>query len=65
MLVAKAIANTLNRARRHHCLRRQLFRCAIGDPRITSARVDDLAVPLGLEITAAGDIDLDEGASLP
>jgi hypothetical protein len=43
----------------------ELFRCPIGDPRITSARVDDLAVPLGLEIAATGDIDLDEGASLP
>jgi hypothetical protein len=41
----------------------ELFRCPIGDPKITSARVDDLAVPFGLEIKLSGDIDLDEGAS--
>jgi hypothetical protein len=42
----------------------EFFRCPIGDPRITSARIDDLAVPLALEIGISGDIALEEGASL-
>jgi hypothetical protein len=42
----------------------ELFRCPIGDPKITSARVEHLAVPVGLEIAVSGDIDLEEGASL-
>jgi hypothetical protein len=41
----------------------ELFRCPIGDPRITSARVDELALLAGLEIGLTGAIDLDEGAS--
>jgi hypothetical protein len=34
----------------------ELFRCPIGDPRITSASVDDLAVPWGLKIRATGEL---------
>jgi hypothetical protein len=33
----------------------ELFRCPIGDPRLTSARVRDLPVPTVLEIKATGD----------
>jgi hypothetical protein len=43
----------------------EFFRCPAGDPRITSARVDDLAVPFGLDIRISGEITLDESASLP
>jgi hypothetical protein len=34
----------------------ELFRCPIGDPRITSASVDELAVLWGLKITATGEL---------
>jgi len=34
----------------------ELFRCPIGDQRITSASVDELRVPIGLEVTASGDL---------
>lgn len=34
----------------------ELFRCPIGDPKITSARVDDLPVPYALKISATGDL---------
>jgi hypothetical protein len=42
----------------------EFFRCPIGDPRITSARVEDLAIPVAFEIAISGDIALEEGASL-
>jgi hypothetical protein len=42
----------------------ELFRCPIGDPRITSARIDDLPVPFALQLSFSGDLDLAEGASL-
>jgi hypothetical protein len=42
----------------------ELFRCPIGDPKITSANVDDLPVPFALKLSFSGDLDLPEGASL-
>jgi hypothetical protein len=42
----------------------ELFRCPIGDPKITSAKVDELPVPFGLNLSFSGDLDLPEGASL-
>jgi hypothetical protein len=42
----------------------EFFRCPIGDPKITSARVEELA-SIGLDIRVTGQITLDEGASLP
>ena len=33
----------------------ELFRCPIGDPRITSAKVDDLPVPFALRLSFSGD----------
>ena len=42
----------------------ELFRCPIGDPKITSARIDDLPVPFALQLSFSGDLDLAEGASL-
>jgi hypothetical protein len=42
----------------------ELFRCPIGDPRITSANVDDLPVPFVLDIRIAGELTVEEGASL-
>jgi hypothetical protein len=41
----------------------ELFRCPIGDPRITSAQVEDLPVPYVLRIGIGGEIALDEGSS--
>jgi hypothetical protein len=42
----------------------ELFRCPIGDPRITSANVDELPVPFALKIGITGDLSIEEGASL-
>jgi hypothetical protein len=42
----------------------ELFRCPIGDPKITSARVDELPTPFALKLSFSGDLDLGEGASL-
>jgi hypothetical protein len=42
----------------------ELFRCPIGDPRITSARIDDLPVPVSLALSFSGNLDLPEGASV-
>jgi hypothetical protein len=42
----------------------ELFRCPIGDPRISSAKLDDLPVPFALELTFSGDLALPEDASL-
>lgn len=33
----------------------ELFRCPVGDPKLTSARVRDLPVPTALEVQASGD----------
>lgn len=41
----------------------ELFRCPIGDPNITSARVDELPVPLALALGFKGHLDLDKEAS--
>ncbi|HXD15082.1 MAG TPA: hypothetical protein VNU65_12970 [Xanthobacteraceae bacterium] len=38
----------------------ELFRCPIGDPKITSARVDDLPAPYALKISATGDLSDDD-----
>lgn len=32
----------------------ELFKCMIGDPRLTSAKFDDLSIPHGIELTASG-----------
>lgn len=42
----------------------ELLRCPVGDPRISSANLDDLPVPFALELSFSGDLDLPEGASL-
>jgi hypothetical protein len=42
----------------------ELFRCPIGDPRITSAKVDELPVPFVLHIGMTGELTVEEGASL-
>jgi hypothetical protein len=42
----------------------ELFRCPIGDPRITSAHVDDLPVPFVLKVGIEGELTVDEGSSL-
>lgn len=36
----------------------ELFRCPVGDPRITSARVKELPVPMVLSITASGELSV-------
>ena len=36
----------------------ELFRCPIGDPKITSARVDDLPVPFALNLAFSGEVQL-------
>lgn len=35
----------------------ELFRCPIGDPKITSAVFDDLQIPNGIELVGEGDLD--------
>ena len=58
---ASRIAGTTNRVLYEECnwtsyrFFLELFRCPIGDPRLTSARVRDLPVPIVLEIKATGD----------
>jgi hypothetical protein len=42
----------------------ELFRCPIGDPRITTAHVEDLPVPFILKIDLEGEFTEEEGASL-
>jgi hypothetical protein len=45
----------------------ELFRCPIGDPRITSARVRDLPepdVPFIITLSLSGELDIDEGSSV-
>ena len=42
----------------------ELFRCPIGDSRITSALVDDLPVPFILELGIAGEFTVEDEASL-
>ena len=37
----------------------------VSDPKITSARIADLAIPVALDIKLTGEITLDEGSSLP
>lgn len=39
----------------------ELFRCPIGDPRITSAAVEELPVPIGLVVTATGELSMETG----
>lgn len=41
----------------------ELFRCPIGDPRITSANVEALPVPYVLKLDLGGEISIGEGAS--
>lgn len=38
----------------------ELFRCPVGDPKITSAQVSTLPVPYGLQIFASGDLSESE-----
>ena len=38
----------------------ELFRCMVGDPRVTSARVDDLPAPYVIHLVARGDILIDQ-----
>jgi hypothetical protein len=42
----------------------ELFRCPIGNPRISGAKLDDIPVPFALELAFSGDLELPEGASL-
>jgi len=42
----------------------ELFRCPIGDPRISSANVDELPIPFVLHIMIRGSLTVEEGASL-
>jgi len=41
----------------------EFFRCPIGDPRITSASVEELTVPIGLAVRARGEFS-DEGGTI-
>jgi hypothetical protein len=42
----------------------ELFRCPIGDPRITSAQVEDLPIPFVLKLQIEGELSVEEGGSL-